>query len=168
MKTEHIWTYFLIDFFLTWKYRSNMSFHENIHLNKFNTSKDLKCNITWKIFFGSNLLLRNFIEVILMSYFGMLVLLQICCIFSEHLFQRTPLETCFCLLEINGFTMVISQIHDVKTFASDLKQFDRRFWGKLLILWAPTPQNGQTHLNNLLAKADELLERVWPFYEVGA
>ena len=126
MKTEHIWTYFLIDFFLTWKYRSNISFHENIRLNKFNTSKDLKCNI-WKTFFGSNLLLRNFIEVILMSNFGMFVLLQICCIFSEHLFQRILLESCFCLLETNGFTIVISQIHVVKTFASDLKQFDRRF-----------------------------------------
>ena len=134
MKTEHIWRYFLIDFFLTCKYRSNMSFHENIHLNKFNTSKDLKCNITWKIFFGSNLLLRNFIEVILMSYFGMLVLLQICCIFSEHLFQRTPQESSSCLLEINGFTIEVSQIHDVKTFALDLEQFYRRFWGRLLIL----------------------------------
>ena len=29
------------------------------------------------------------------SHFGMDVLLQICCIFSEHLFLRTPLDGCF-------------------------------------------------------------------------
>ena len=27
----------------------------------------------------------------------------------------------------------------------------------------PTPQNGQTHLNNLLATANKLFECVWPF-----
>ena len=32
---------------------------------------------------------------LLKSHFGMGV--QICCIFSEHLFLRTPLEGCFCL-----------------------------------------------------------------------
>ena len=31
----------------------------------------------------------------------------------------------------------------------------------------PTPQNGQTHSNNMLAKADKLFECVLPFYEVG-
>ena len=30
------------------------------------------------------------------SHFGMGVLLKICCIFSEHLFFRTPLSGCFC------------------------------------------------------------------------
>ena len=30
---------------------------------------------------------------------------------------------------------------------------------------APTPQNGQTHSNNSLAKADKLYECVWPFCE---
>ena len=30
------------------------------------------------------------------SHFGMGVLLEICCIFSEHLFLRTPLDGCFC------------------------------------------------------------------------
>ena len=46
---------------------------------------------------------RDFNEVVLQriatlmkSYFGMGVLLQICYIFSEHLFLRTPLEDCFC------------------------------------------------------------------------
>ena len=33
----------------------------------------------------------------LMPHFGMGVLLQICCIFSEHLSLRTPLEDCFWL-----------------------------------------------------------------------
>ena len=32
---------------------------------------------------------------LLKSHFGMGVLLQICCIFSAHLFLRTPLEDCF-------------------------------------------------------------------------
>ena len=31
----------------------------------------------------------------------------------------------------------------------------------------PTPQNGQTHSNNSLAKGDELFESVWPFCGVG-
>ena len=34
----------------------------------------------------------------LKSRFSMGVLLQICCIFSEHLFLRTPLDGCICLL----------------------------------------------------------------------
>ena len=33
-------------------------------------------------------------KVVWQSYFGMGVLLQICCIFSEHLLIRTPLEGC--------------------------------------------------------------------------
>ena len=38
------------------------------------------------------------------SYFGMGVLLYICCIFSEHLFLRTPLDGCFWRrLIIRGF-----------------------------------------------------------------
>ena len=31
----------------------------------------------------------------------------------------------------------------------------------------PTLQNGQTHSNNLSAKADEMIDCVWPFYEVS-
>ena len=31
----------------------------------------------------------------------------------------------------------------------------------------PIPQNGQTHLNNSLAIADELFECVWPFCGIG-
>ena len=31
-----------------------------------------------------------------------------------------------------------------------------------------TPQNGETHWNNLSAVADELFECVWPFWRVGA
>ena len=37
-----------------------------------------------------------------------------------------------------------------------------------LNLYALTPQNSQTHSNNSLALADELLECVWPFSGVGA
>ena len=32
----------------------------------------------------------------------------------------------------------------------------------------PAPQNGQTHSNNSLAKADKVFECVWPFCGVGA
>ena len=41
--------------------------------------------------------LLKFIETLLTLHFGMGVLLQICCIFSEHLILRTTLEGCFCL-----------------------------------------------------------------------
>ena len=37
-----------------------------------------------------------------------------------------------------------------------------------LTLKAPTPQNDQTHSNNLLATADELFKCVWPLCGVGA
>ena len=40
--------------------------------------------------------------------------------------------------------------------SNDLNEFDSSFQ-------APTPQNGQTHSNNSLAKADKLYECVWPF-----
>ena len=36
-----------------------------------------------------------------------------------------------------------------------------------ITLFALTPQNGQTHSNNSLPTADELLECVWPFCGVG-
>ena len=36
-----------------------------------------------------------------------------------------------------------------------------------LTLYVPTPQNGQTHSNNLSAFADALFECVWPFCGVG-
>ena len=36
---------------------------------------------------------------LLKAHFGMGVLRYICCIFSEHLFLRTPLEGCFCCPE---------------------------------------------------------------------
>ena len=38
---------------------------------------------------------------------------------------------------------------------------------RFLTLKAPIPQNGQTHSNNLSAKADELLECAWLFCGVG-
>ena len=37
-------------------------------------------------------------HTLLNSHFGMGVLLWICCIFSEHLFFRTPLGGCFCTM----------------------------------------------------------------------
>ena len=37
-----------------------------------------------------------------------------------------------------------------------------------LTLSAPASQNGQTHSNNSLAKADALFECVWPFCGIGA
>ena len=38
----------------------------------------------------------------------------------------------------------------------------------LFTLYAPTPQNGQTHSNNLCATVDQLFEFVWPFCGVSA
>ena len=37
---------------------------------------------------------------LLKSHFGMGVLLKICCIISEHLSLRTPLEGCFCISKL--------------------------------------------------------------------
>ena len=37
---------------------------------------------------------------LLKSHVGMGVLLKICCIISEHLFLRTPLEGCFCISKL--------------------------------------------------------------------
>ena len=37
-----------------------------------------------------------------------------------------------------------------------------------LTLYAPIPQNGQTHSNDKSAFADELFECVWPFCGIGA
>ena len=42
------------------------------------------------------------IKLLLKSNLGMGVILQVCCIFSEHLLTRTPLESCFCLIPLNG------------------------------------------------------------------
>ena len=39
-------------------------------------------------------------------HFGMGVLLQICCIFSEHLFLRTPPEGSFCLMKTKFYLQV--------------------------------------------------------------
>ena len=38
---------------------------------------------------------------LLKSHFGMGVLLYICCIFSEHLFLKTPVDGCFCSVKKN-------------------------------------------------------------------
>ena len=38
----------------------------------------------------------------------------------------------------------------------------------MLALYAPNPQNGQMHSNNLSTVVDELFECVWPFCGVGA
>ena len=46
---------------------------------------------------------QSAIATLLSSHFGMSVLLQICCILSEHLFLRTPLDGCFWTVkEITG------------------------------------------------------------------
>ena len=41
----------------------------------------------------------DFNKVALQSQFDMGILVWICCIFSEHLFLRIPLDGCFCLSE---------------------------------------------------------------------
>ena len=53
---------------------------------------------------------------LLKSHFGMGVLLHICCMFAEHLFLRTPLEGCFCHLQVwkmtrKIFFIVKEQVH---------------------------------------------------------
>ena len=61
--------------------------------------------------FGSALLC-NFIK----SHFAMGVLLYICCIFSEHLFLRTPLEGCFCMSDVKNFdNLVGNSVKNVNT-----------------------------------------------------
>ena len=55
---------------------------------------------------------------LLKSHFGTGFLLYICCIFSEHLFLRTSLDSCFCL-----FTLYLCCYHfdkDTGTFISYL------------------------------------------------
>ena len=43
---------------------------------------------------------RSVISIKLQSNFSLGVLLQICCIFSEHLFVRTLLDGCFCWIHV--------------------------------------------------------------------
>ena len=45
--------------------------------------------------FTRELQCRSCFSTLLKSHFGMDILPQICCIFSEHLFVRKPLECCF-------------------------------------------------------------------------
>ena len=44
---------------------------------------------------------RSCFATLLKSHFRMVVLLQICCIFSERLFLKTPLGSCFCTYKQN-------------------------------------------------------------------
>ena len=50
---------------------------------------------------------RSVMATLLKLHFGMDVLLKICCIFSEHLFLRTPPDSCFCDLEIENISQSI-------------------------------------------------------------
>ena len=57
----------------------------------------------------------NKVEAILLkSHFGMGVLLQICCIFSEHLFSRTPQSGCFCISIVHGLKWAKAKLHSAK------------------------------------------------------
>ena len=47
------------------------------------------------------------------------------------------------------------------------KHINQNNYSHSVTLKAPTQQNGQTHLNDSLATADELFECVWPFCGVG-
>ena len=49
-------------------------------------------------------------HTLLNSHLGMGVLLWICCIFSEHLFFRTPLGGCFCTM-LTQFLQKYKQMH---------------------------------------------------------
>ena len=51
------------------------------------------------------------INLLCKSHFGMGVLLQICYIFSKHLFLRTPLEGCNCVLYQSGLETRNQMIH---------------------------------------------------------
>ena len=44
---------------------------------------------------------RSCFATLLKSHFRMVVLLQICCIFSERLFLKTPLGGCFCTYKLH-------------------------------------------------------------------
>ena len=57
------------------------------------------CNIFIYIYYMSRLI-DWWRKGLLKSHFVMVVLLQICSIFSEHLFVGTPLDGCFCVFSV--------------------------------------------------------------------
>ena len=83
-----------------------------------------------------SVLIKRCSESLLKSHFGMGVLLQICCIDSEHFFLRTPLEGCFLLV----FTFSLGNSH-LKKFRKILRKISTtkcifcKNEGYLLFIW---------------------------------
>ena len=112
---------------------------------------------------------NSFRKGILMSY--MQFLFYLC-------YLWTNLINCFSvfialLSHVNPFQVKAPFLVPLKT--SENLRFSNVFRGikkekfawNGLILSAPTPQNGQTHLNNSSPKANQLFQCVWPFCGVG-
>ena len=74
---------------------------------------------------------------LLKSHFGMVVLLQICCIFSEHLFLRTPLGDCFSLEPV------------VEEFHGDAQKYYMNFFGLLHENLLPQKLEGDITVTNI-------------------
>ena len=72
-------------------------------------------------------------------------------IYSLNL-DNTTIFKIFVQVDKDTCKPIMSQVHNKNT---------------TLILKALTPQNGQTHSNNVSATADELFECVWPFCVLG-
>ena len=56
---------------------------------------------------------RSCFATLLKSHFRMVVLLQICCIFSERLFLKTPLGGCFCTYKQNYIQTQITNTYSI-------------------------------------------------------
>ena len=65
------------------------------------------------------------ITTLFKSHFGISVLLQICCIFSEHLLLGTPLGGCFCFL----YSLKFMVVH-VKTYLEHSPKSTTEFFYK--------------------------------------
>ena len=66
------------------------------------------------------------------------------------------------------YLLTISGHISLNIFPQNIRGNKKRslVWNELT-LHVPTPQNGQTHLNNSSAVADELFKCVWPFCRVN-
>ena len=80
----------------------------------------------------------KFLSALLKSYFGMSVLLWICCIFSEQLFLTTPLKDCFWLLLCpEHFFLIYKHEHSItencirkRKYCRNLSTINLRIWNE--------------------------------------
>ena len=74
-----------------------------------------RCSDNMQQIYRRTFMLKCCKATLLKSHFGMGVLLQMCCIFSEHLFLRIPLDGCFWTVkEITGKFMEKGKIKNSK------------------------------------------------------